>query len=436
MKKLISVLLIFIPEILFAANKEWKPGYVVTTQNDTIEGYIAYRKSMEDQEKCLFKKDMRSPEFNYTPNELISYRYDDGLCFQSKNIKTAHLNGKYFVECLLEGIINLYCAQVDYSKEMDDRKSFGPIVSAFLAEIPEEDSWVEIICPTDIFNDQLESKRNDKKLTILFINQIEKLKNDIPKSSYNRDKMIALFKKYHDLVCTDKDCVIYKEPHKRPSQFLTCFTSFGFQKRRATDILDPEQENFLCPMVHVGVTYSHSLNKFTDRLRLNVALGLFYLNAKKNTYYNKIFYHPGYEFTDNEGNVTGPKTYHDIEYHYLFRTLGIYNQISVEGRLMAKKKIQPLLEIGLYQQVYIPVKNKLDISVRELGHNINSMEYPHYIVGIIASVGISINKEKYQIPIKINTYLPFTESIDRPMELRTQFSLSIGYTFSIGKNNR
>ena len=162
----------------------------------------------------------------------------------------------------------------------------------------------------------------------------------------------------------------------------------------------------------------------------------FYLNAKKNTYYDKIFYHPGYEFTDNEGNVTGLKTYHDIEYHYLFRTLGIYNQISVEGRLMVKKEIQPLLEIGFYQQVYIPVKNKLDISVRELGHNINPMEYPHYIVGIIASAGISINKGKYQIPIKINTYLPFTESIDRPMELRTQFNLSIGYTFSIGKNNR
>lgn len=52
--------------------------------------------------------------------------------------------------------------------------------------------------------------------------------------------MIALFKKYHDLVCTDKDCVIYKEPHKRPSQFLTCFTSFGFQKRRTTDLLDPK----------------------------------------------------------------------------------------------------------------------------------------------------------------------------------------------------
>lgn len=74
---------------------------------------------------------------------------------------------------------------------------------------------------------------------------------------------------------------------------------------------------------------------------------------------------------------------------------------------MVKKEIQPLLEIGFYQQVYIPVKNKLDISVRELGHNINPMEYPHYIVGIIASAGISINKEKYQIPIKINTYLPF-----------------------------
>ena len=75
---------------------------------------------------------------------------------------------------------------------------------------------------------------------MVFINQIEKLKNDIPKSSYNQDKMIALFKKYHDLVCTDKDCVIYKEPHKRPSQFLTCFTSFGFQKRRTTDLLDPK----------------------------------------------------------------------------------------------------------------------------------------------------------------------------------------------------
>lgn len=436
MKKLILVLMIFVPEILSAANKEWKTGYIVTNQNDTLKGYIAYRNSPDDQEKCLFKKDMQSSEFAYTPNELISYRYNDGLYFQSKNVKTAHLNGKYFVECLLEGIINLYCAQIDYSKEIDDQKSFGPIVTAFLVEIPEDNSWVEIICPADVYNDQLESKRNDQKLTSLFINQIEKLKNDIPKSSYNRDKMVALFKKYHDLVCTDKACVIYKEADKKPSQFLTCYTSFGFQKRRTTDILDPEQENFLCPMAHIGVAYNRSLNKFTDRLRLNIALGLFYLNADKNSYYDKINYNPGYVFTDHEGNVTGPQTYHDIKYHYLFRSLGIYNQISIEGRLMARKKIQPLLEIGLYQQVYIPVKNRLDISVQELGHNINPMEYPHYIVGIIASAGISINKEKYQIPIKINTYLPFTESIDRPMELRTQFNLSVGYTFSIGKNKQ
>lgn len=103
---------------------------------------------------------------------------------------------------------------------------------------------------------------------------------------------------------------------------------------------------------------------------------------------------------------------------------------------MAKKRIQPLLEIRFYQQVYIPVKNKLDISVRELGHNINPMEYPRYIVGISASAGISINKGKYQVPIKINTGIPFSESIDKPMELRTQSNLSIGYTFSIGKNKK
>ncbi|WP_455497269.1 hypothetical protein [Coprobacter sp.] len=45
MKKPALSLLVFIPEILSAANKEWKTGYIVTTQNDTITGYIAYRKS-------------------------------------------------------------------------------------------------------------------------------------------------------------------------------------------------------------------------------------------------------------------------------------------------------------------------------------------------------------------------------------------------------
>ncbi len=154
-----------------------------------------------------------------------------------------------------------------------------------------------------------------------------------------------------------KDCVIYKKnPIKRPSQFLTCFTSFGFQKRRTTDLLDPKQENFLCPMAHVGVTYSRSLNKFTDRLRLNVALGLFYLNAKKTPITTKYLIIPDMNSQITKETLQDQKTYHDIEYHYLFRTLGIYNQISVEGRLMVKKEIQPLLEIGFLSTSIYSVK--------------------------------------------------------------------------------
>lgn len=435
MKKLLLSLLIFIPVILSAANKEWKPGYIVTTQNDTIRGYLAYRASMDDQQTCLFKKNPQSPEIFYTPQDLRSYRYDDGLYFQSRQVNTPHLKGNFFIECLLKGVISLYSAQIEYSKEMESLKSFSPVVTAFLAEIPGGEYWVEMICPGNLYNSSLESERNSQKLTSLFQNKAEEMKKDIPNASYNRDDMIALFKKYHDLVCTDWECIIYKEKQKKAIQFLTYYASFGFQKRRATERLDAAQEAFLSPMAQIGVAYSRGFNKFTDRLRLNVLLGLFYLNAQKNTYYDEVTVDSEYTYTENNKVVTGPETFHDIEYHYLFRTLGIYNQVSIEGRFMTKK-IQPLLEIGFYQQVYIPVQNRLNVSIRELGDNINSMEYPHYIMGVTASAGISINRKNYQIPIKINANLPLTESIDRPMELRTQFNLSVGYTFRIGKNKK
>ena len=390
MKKLISVLLIFIPEILFAANKEWKSGYVVTTQNDTIKGYIAYRKSMEDQKTCLFKKELHSSEITYTPNDLLAYRYDDGLYFQSRNVNAPHLKGKYFIECLLEGIINLYCAQIDYSKEMDDLKSFSPAITAFLAEIPESEYWVEMICPEDLYNNELESKRNDQKLTSLFFDKIEELKNDIPKASYKRDKMTTLFKKYHDLVCTDRECVLYKEKKKEKIRHLAIYTGAGFQWKSSG-------ESIRATTVHLGAGYSIALSKFSDRILFNSYLGLTYLN-------------------DNDPREA-----------YKLQTLGLFNQFSLEGRLMFPK-VQPLLEAGFYQQVhFIPIK---------------SPDYPlgytKYTMGMALSAGLVIKTKKGQIPIKINGYFPFVSTPSNIilleedfLMLRHQCLLSIGYRFRI-----
>lgn len=79
--------LLLIP-VLYAQNN-YRPGFIITVQKDTIYGEIDYRTDKMNAKRCVFQSQGNDTEpVTYHPFEILGYRFtDDGKYYVSKNIE-------------------------------------------------------------------------------------------------------------------------------------------------------------------------------------------------------------------------------------------------------------------------------------------------------------------------------------------------------------
>jgi hypothetical protein len=93
----ISVLFISIVQIL-NAQSDFKPGYIITLQNDTVYGKIDNRGELLMAQVCIFKS-LQGEKHDYTPSEIKAFRITDEKYYIAKL-----LNGNMvFLEFLIKG---------------------------------------------------------------------------------------------------------------------------------------------------------------------------------------------------------------------------------------------------------------------------------------------------------------------------------------------
>ena len=102
-KGLFTSLLLSLNFVIYASNSniEWMNGYIITPSNDTIHGILGYRNGNGDWRECLFKNSPQSEIITYIPEEIISYGYEKGLTYVSKEIDIPHFKKYVFIETLL-----------------------------------------------------------------------------------------------------------------------------------------------------------------------------------------------------------------------------------------------------------------------------------------------------------------------------------------------
>lgn len=104
MKKTISavVLLICIATASFSQT-DFKKGYIVKLNGDTLHGFINFRKEAQNYTECNFKRFQTAFPVNYSPDKLKAYGIDD-----SKQYVAVRLNSQFvFVEYLVKGNLSL-----------------------------------------------------------------------------------------------------------------------------------------------------------------------------------------------------------------------------------------------------------------------------------------------------------------------------------------
>ncbi len=111
--------LILIAQLAYSQS-DFKEGFIITHQGDTIKGLIDYRESNYNYKKCSFKSPANG-ETIYLPDEIKGYRFLNDKYFISKQIKIDENNyERAFLEVLVQGKITLYKYSNKFYAEKDD----------------------------------------------------------------------------------------------------------------------------------------------------------------------------------------------------------------------------------------------------------------------------------------------------------------------------
>ncbi len=103
--KLTLILLLIIIGSSYGQN-DFRSGFIITLDSDTIQGQVDYRSNSKNYESCIFK--IEEGEKEYYPNQIIGFGYNGDKFFSSQIIEDS------FVEVLVIGEISLYKSRDKY----------------------------------------------------------------------------------------------------------------------------------------------------------------------------------------------------------------------------------------------------------------------------------------------------------------------------------
>ena len=83
------LILLFVYIGCIQAQRDYRKGYIITNQQDTIYGWIDYRGDLRNAKTCSFKKTETDRATDYSPSDIAAYRFIDNKYYVSKNIGSA-----------------------------------------------------------------------------------------------------------------------------------------------------------------------------------------------------------------------------------------------------------------------------------------------------------------------------------------------------------
>ncbi|MBA3706249.1 MAG: hypothetical protein H0W84_10240, partial [Bacteroidetes bacterium] len=171
-----------------SAKNNFKPGYIINVNNDTIYGLIDYGAALHNAAHCRFRKDSSSVVINYLPAELKGYGFTFNRHFVTKKVKldAASDSASFFLEHLVKGPVDLYF--------LDDRGLTHFFIEQKNVLYELKNDLVEIV-----ENDVAYTKPSNKYKGILryALQDAPAIQPDIERTAFNRKSLVALLEKYY-----------------------------------------------------------------------------------------------------------------------------------------------------------------------------------------------------------------------------------------------
>lgn len=114
MQRTLATLALTLLALISLAQTSYKPGFVVTSAGDTLDGYLAYQDIQKNYTSCRFKNTRYGKETVYTPEQIKSFYYYGHHLFSSRKVPSLLGPSFVFVEHILDGPISILKYQKHY----------------------------------------------------------------------------------------------------------------------------------------------------------------------------------------------------------------------------------------------------------------------------------------------------------------------------------
>ncbi len=200
-RKSILILIFLLAMGSLFSQSEFRNGYIIKNNNDTIYGYIDYKGDLSSSKKCIFKKEIASEKLEFLPEEIISYRFIDSKYYVSRLLETDAGEEFVFFEYLIDGIVDIFY----YRNEQGDHY-FMDQGDGRLIELKNMTKEV-------YFNNKKYLKESKEYIGVLkyAFKESPKQSKKVDNLLLSHKSLIRIAKDYHDEVCTTAECVIYEK---------------------------------------------------------------------------------------------------------------------------------------------------------------------------------------------------------------------------------
>lgn len=359
--------------LVFGQNN-WKPGYIIYQNGDTLYGQIKYKENQKSISTCTFKRDNESDTKTLTTLELIGYRLLDGKFFISKQIKEAKSETPLFIEFLLKGKVSLY-------KYNDGKNRIFAEKDTVIYELKHTQE-------IQASNGNPYSYMKDKKeyvgtLNILF--EDAKMGKEIATTAFRPKSLINITRTYHEKVCTDEKCVLFERATKPLHVRLGLLAGFTYNQFNFGDLILSNYK----PGIVLGCRFDFlNIVDLQEKVSLTVDVTIqkystYTLEAAPDIKSVSIKYNGKKQYLARNG---GYQSYTPLDVN--LDILALHIPITV-NYTFSSSKISPYIGGGLVNTIVLSQNSDLLIPDVYLKYDKAGKSIPKYQAGIIAKIGCS-----------------------------------------------
>lgn len=260
---------------LFADGQaNYKKGYIITNNDDTIHGRINDRGDYRNTRVCWFKEGKNTKAVKYLPSDIKAYRMLCDKYYMSRQVSKKGISTSTFVEVLIDGKVNLYYyvkgKKTSFYIEKEKSEQLIGLTNEKLSELyqPIPDTPVSYsknyYLTNTAYLDTLSSVFRDD----------QKIQKTLHTTPYYRKALMRITKIYISDVCKGTDCLTYEKNITKNNPRVGLFT--GMQVSQVSFYLDQHQtETYTTNAIishPIGVFVNVPLTIISDRFSVQLEL--------------------------------------------------------------------------------------------------------------------------------------------------------------------